>query len=93
MGNDVIRKVACDTNTISTVAGTGDRDYTGDGGPATAATFNGVWGLKVDSSGNLLIADGGNNAIREIDQSTGYISTVVGTGACGTAATVGRRPP
>ena len=39
--------------------------------------------LKVDSSGNLLIADGGNNAIREIDKSTGWISMVVGSGAWG----------
>ena len=47
-----------------TIAGTGQCCYTGDGGPAAAARLNGPWGLVADASGNLFIADSGNNAIR-----------------------------
>ena len=40
--------------------------YTGDGGPATAATLNGPAGVAVDAAGDLYIADAGNNAVREV---------------------------
>ncbi len=51
------------------VAGTGSAGYGGDGGPASAAQLNHPLGLVLDSSGNLLIADSGNNLIREITTS------------------------
>jgi hypothetical protein len=64
---------------ISTVAGTGIVGSTGDGGPAASATLNGPTGVKVDSLGNLWIADAGNNVVRKVDASTQTITTYAGT--------------
>jgi sugar lactone lactonase YvrE len=71
---------------ISTVAGNGTLGYTGDGFAATSATFKGTFGVAVDAAGNLYIADGGNNVIRQVDKS-GNITTVAinGTGSCAAA--------
>jgi large repetitive protein len=77
-----IRKVDT-TQTISTFAGTGAASDTGDGGPAVNATLNTPSGIALDGAGNLFIADTGNNLVREIEQSTGIIRTVAGTGAQG----------
>jgi len=49
---------------ITTIAGNGSRGYSGDGGAATSAMLNGPTGLAVDSTGNVYIADSGNNAVR-----------------------------
>ena len=76
-----IRRV--DTSgTITTIAGTGTRGYTGDGGAATGANLNRPGGQAVDNSGNLYIVDGGNHRIRKVDTS-GTITTVAGTGVRG----------
>ena len=64
---------------ISTLAGAGPNRFSGDGGPATAATFASPSGLAFDASGNLYVADSGNNRIRMIDAG-GMVSTVVGDG-------------
>jgi sugar lactone lactonase YvrE len=82
-GNNVIRKVAASTQVISTIAGTGSAGSTGDGGLATSATLNGPLAVALDSSGNLYIADTGNNVIRKIVLSTGVITTVAGTAGAG----------
>ncbi|MFB5761966.1 cadherin-like beta sandwich domain-containing protein [Paenibacillus medicaginis] len=79
--NNRIRKVDSSGN-ISTVAGTGENGYSGDGGAATTAQLSDPQGVAVDSSGNLYIADRGNNRIRKVD-SSGNISTVAGTGEWG----------
>ncbi|WP_206105479.1 InlB B-repeat-containing protein [Paenibacillus thalictri] len=79
--NHVIRKVDA-SGTISTVAGTGDSGYSGDGGPATAAKLNMPYSVAIDSSGNLYISDSQNNRIRKVDV-TGTISTVAGAGGAG----------
>ena len=63
---------------MTQVAGTGAAGYTGDGGPALAATFNGAAAIALDSSGNMYIADGGNSAIRKVAAATGTITTIVG---------------
>jgi uncharacterized protein (TIGR03437 family) len=60
-----IRKVFT-SGFITTIAGSGVRGYSGDGGLATAATLNGAAGLAVDSTGDIFIADAANNAIREL---------------------------
>ena len=68
---------------ITTVAGTGATGYNGDGIPATSAQLNGVQGLALDGAGNIYIADISNNRIRKITVSTGFISTIAGTGTPG----------
>lgn len=65
---------------IVTVAGTGKAGFSGDGGPAVAAQINNPFGVIVGPDGDVYFCDTGNHAIRKIDQSTGIISTVAGTG-------------
>ncbi|MGA2654125.1 MAG: Ig-like domain repeat protein [Terracidiphilus sp.] len=74
--------------TINTMAGTGTAGYNGDGGPAINAEISGLYlgmGVALDLSNNLYIADYGNNRIREVNASTGDISTVAGNGNRGQA--------
>jgi sugar lactone lactonase YvrE len=81
-----IRRVAADSGIITTFAGTGvNAGHTGDGGPATAAGFNGLGGLDFDAAGNLVIAGGFGNRVRRIDAASGIISTIAGTGNSGFA--------
>jgi Bacterial Ig-like domain (group 2) len=68
------------SGTIQTVAGTGSPGYSGDFGPALAASFTIIYGLSLDQAGNLYFADSFNNRIRVIFASTGMIRTVAGTG-------------
>src|ERR1017187_6110015 len=77
----VVRKIAVN-GTISTVAGSGTPGFAGDGGAATSAQINGPFDVAVASSGNLYIADTGNEVVRKVSPD-GTISTVVGTGARG----------
>ena len=65
-GNNAIRKITASTGKISTLAGNGAAGYSGDGGPAAAATLSGPWGVAVDAAGNVYIADTGNSAIRMV---------------------------
>jgi Ca2+-binding RTX toxin-like protein len=83
LGNDVIREVVAATGAIITYAGNGAAGSGGDGGPAKKAQFNGIAALALDASGDLFIADSGNNRIREVVHSTGNIQTVAGTGTRG----------
>jgi protein gp37 len=63
---------------IATVAGTGTRGYAGDGAAATSALLDTPFGVFVDSSGDIFIADTYNFVIREVVASTGFIQTVAG---------------
>jgi len=81
INNNVIRRVDGSTKTITTYAGTGAQGFTGDGGPATSATFGFPQAVATDANENLFIADSDNNVIRRVDVGTGIITTVVGTGA------------
>jgi sugar lactone lactonase YvrE len=67
---------------ITTIAGTGEAGYSGDGGEATSAQLSGPRGLAVDGHGQVFIADTGNHRIRRID-AAGVITTVAGTGEAG----------
>ncbi len=69
--------------TIHHVAGTGQKGYTGDRGPAKAATFNGPKGIAVAPDGRVYVADTENHVIRVIDPTRGIIATAAGTGARG----------
>ena len=80
-GNERIRRID-GSGTITTIAGTGVPGYSGDGGPAGAAQFDGPRGIAGDGTGNLFVADDNNNRIRRID-SSGVVTTVAGTGAPG----------
>lgn len=80
-GNSKIRKI--DTSgTINTVAGTGSTGYSGDGGPATAASLNLPTGVAIDTAGNVYIADNQNSRIRKVN-SSGDITTIISTGTSG----------
>ena len=68
---------------ISTVAGTGEQGYAGDGGPATQALLNNPFDLAFDPAGNLCFSDTYNHCIRRIDARTGVITTIAGTGESG----------
>jgi trimeric autotransporter adhesin len=86
-GNNRIRRVSPD-GIITTVAGDGTRGFSGDGGPATAAQLridcdNTICGgVAVDSHGNVIFSDGGNNRVRRISVD-GIITTVAGNGSYG----------
>ena len=77
--NQVVRKISIATGVISTVAGVPPiAGNSGDGGPATEAKLNTPTSVAIDGAGNLYIADKGNNLIREVNTTTGIITTVVG---------------
>ena len=83
-GNHRIRKVdAASPYNINTIAGTGSKGDSGDGGPATEAEFYNPYGVFLDVSGNIFIVDQINNRIRKVDDSTGIITTVAGNGTGG----------
>ena len=65
---------------ITTVAGNEREGYSGDGGPATKASFADVDNVTVDNAGNLFIADHEDGRIRRVDARTGIITTVAGNG-------------
>ncbi len=81
--NHRIRKVTT-AGVISTIAGTGSGSYTGDGGPATAASVNYPMGIAIDAAGIIFFADAGNCIVRKIDHS-GIIHTVAGNGSVGSS--------
>jgi len=82
-GNKRIRKINAITGIISTVAGNGIQGFGGDGSSATLANLNNPIDVKIDSSGNLFIADANNNRIRKVNASTGIITTIAGNGTAG----------
>ena len=75
--------VFAQTREITNVAGNGTAGYSGDAGPATAATLNGPYGVTFDASGNVYIADRQNHRIRKVDAGSGIITTVAGSGSSG----------
>src|SRR5215212_344462 len=76
-----VRKVDQD-GIIHTVAGSGKHGYSGDGGPATKAAFDGPWGVAVDREKKVYIADHHNRVVRKVDPK-GKITTIAGTGEAG----------
>jgi sugar lactone lactonase YvrE len=81
-----IRRVDATTGDISTIAGTDYMGFSGDGGPATAAMISATGGLRVDAQGNIYFADVHNHRIRRIDASSGFVTTVAGSGPAGSSA-------
>jgi DNA-binding beta-propeller fold protein YncE len=83
LDNQRIRRLDLATKRLTTVAGTGERGYSGDGGPAVAAALNMPHEIRFDRLANLYIAERDNHVIRKVDRATGIISTVAGTGMPG----------
>jgi sugar lactone lactonase YvrE len=81
--DDRVRKVIKNTKIITTVAGDGTSGFSGDGGLATSARLFRPYGVALDKSGNLYIADNTNNCIRLVTKSTGIITTIAGDGTTG----------
>ena len=82
-GTSLVREINAATGVITTVAGNRTRGFAGDGGLAVSAEMNGPSGLALDGQGDLFIADEGNQRIREVNLSTGIITTVAGNGTEG----------
>jgi DNA-binding beta-propeller fold protein YncE len=85
--NNRIRKIDSRTGVIATVAGTGNKGFSGDGGPATRAEFGGIYCVSLDPKGeNLYAADLDNRRIRVVNLRSGRIRTIAGNGDKGVPA-------
>ena len=83
LDNQRIRRLDLGTRQTTTIAGNGERGYSGDGGLATAASLNMPHEIRFDAAGNLYIAERDNHVVRRVDTRSGIISTLAGTGAPG----------
>ena len=82
--NHCVRKVDAATGVVSTIAGTGQKGFSGDGGPATMATFDFVMCITLNSTNDVLhIADLNNRRIRAVNLTSGRVTTVAGNGGKG----------
>ncbi len=82
--NNRVRKVDAHTGRIETIVGTGQKGYSGDGGPATRADFGGIYCIAVDRAANaIVLADLDNRRVRRVDLATGIVSTIAGNGTKG----------
>jgi sugar lactone lactonase YvrE len=85
--NHCVRMVNLKSGIITTIAGTGSPGYSGDGGPATKATFDYVMCVTLDpAEQNLLITDLNNHRIRSLNLKSGVVQTVAGNGQQGIPA-------
>lgn len=81
MQNHVVRKLDARSNRVSTIAGTGKKGFAGDGGAATAAELDRPHSIQFNAAGtHLYICDIGNHRIRQVDLTSGVITTWCGTG-------------
>ena len=82
--NNRVRRIDPATGRIATIAGTGEKGFSGDGGPAVAAKFGGIYCLALDAKGeHLYLADLDNRRIRVIDLKSGVVTTAAGDGTKG----------
>src|SRR5437868_12198586 len=81
--NHCVRRVHARSGVITTCAGCGEAGYSGDGGPAGRARFNEPYGIAVDSSGNIYVADRHNHCVRRVDSASGTVTTFAGNGSAG----------
>ncbi len=85
--NNRVRKIDLASGTISTVAGNGEAGYSGDGGPATQASFKGIFAIDLAPRGDkLYIADLSNRRVRMVDLRSGIVTTIAGNGERGVPA-------
>ena len=82
--NNRVRKIDARSGRITSVAGTGRKGFSGDGGPADRADFGGIYCIALDEAARTLdLADLDNRRIRRVDLATGVVSTVAGNGKKG----------
>ena len=81
-GNQVL-KLDLKAGTIHHAAGTGQKGFTGNGGPARKATLSGPKGICVAPNGNIYLADTESHSIRMIDIKKGTVELIAGTGELG----------
>jgi streptogramin lyase len=81
MDNHVIRRIK--DGETATVAGTGKRGYSGDGGPALRAELNEPYEVRFDAAGNMYFVEMRNNIVRRVDARDQKVSTVAGNGTSG----------
>jgi streptogramin lyase len=82
LDNQRVRRLDLATKRVTTIAGNGMKGYSGDGGPATAASLNMPHEVRFDSAGNMYIAERDNHVVRKVSRN-GIISTVAGVGKPG----------
>jgi DNA-binding beta-propeller fold protein YncE len=80
--NNCVRRIDLKTGVVSRFAGTGEKGYGGDGGPAVKAAFDGVFNIAFHGKA-LYICDLGNRRVRAVDLRTGVVKTVAGSGEKG----------
>lgn len=78
-----IRRIDLKTGRITTVAGNGRPGFSGDGGPATAASLKTPHEVRFDSDGNMYVVERDNHCVRRIDRRTRVITTTAGSGTPG----------
>ena len=81
--NHRVRRLDLKTNKISTVAGSGEKGYSGEGGPALSAALNQPYEVTFDHAGNMFFVDMPNHVVERVDAKNKVITTVAGTGAAG----------
>lgn len=82
-GNHVIRRISRKSGAIATIAGTGEKGYSGDGGPAAEAKLFEPYELRFHPGGDLYWVEMQNHIVRRLDARTGKVETVAGTGGKG----------
>jgi len=90
--NHRIRRVDLKSKKISTVAGSGEKGYSGDGGPALKAALNQPYEIRFDRAGNMFFVEMQNHVVRRVDAKTRVISTVAGNGTPGFSGDNGSAP-
>jgi sugar lactone lactonase YvrE len=81
--NNRVRMISSSTGLVTTVVGTGEAGYNGDGFSSSSATLTNPVGVALDGQGNLYVADSGNHRVRRVDLSSLEISTIAGTDQIG----------
>jgi trimeric autotransporter adhesin len=79
----VVRKINMHTGIVTTILGNGTPGYSGDGGPASSATFRGPFAIQFDDKWNMYVTDAAAFVVRKIEATTGIITTVAGEGSYG----------
>jgi sugar lactone lactonase YvrE len=83
-GNNRVRKIDAKTGVVTTVAGTGEKGFSGDEGPAAKAKFGNIYCATLDAKGEkLYLADLDNRRVRVVDLKTNIVTTVAGNGEKG----------